>query len=162
VVLLAFAESPIQLVPDGTLVLHLGVIVLMVALLNATLLKPINRILEERDRRTRGRLSKAQSILSTVSEKLLEYQQRLREARAEGYARMEQERLTLSREREREVAEVKGEVVRWISEQKNQLELEIAAAKSHLAADARVRAVEIGRQILHRQISGNLPHSPEG
>ena len=160
--LFAFADSPIQLVPDGTVLLHLGIIVLMVALLNATLLEPINRILEERDRRTKGRLNKAQSILITVNEKFLEYQHRLRDARADGYAQMERERLALSRERERKVAEVKADVARWISEQTGQIELDAGAARRRLEADARARAVEISRQILHRQISGHLPHISEG
>jgi F0F1-type ATP synthase membrane subunit b/b' len=44
----AFAENSIQLVPDGTLFLHIIIILLMVFVLNATLFKPINRILEER------------------------------------------------------------------------------------------------------------------
>ncbi len=53
---LAFSDSAIQLVPDGTLLFHLALIVVMVVLLNVTLLKPINRILEERERRTKGRM----------------------------------------------------------------------------------------------------------
>ncbi len=83
---LGFFEGSIQLVPDGTLLLHLVLIGGMVALLNATLLKPINRILEEREQRTRGRLSEAAQTLATVDEKMREYEQRLRQARTEGYA----------------------------------------------------------------------------
>jgi F-type H+-transporting ATPase subunit b len=92
----ALAENSIQLVPDGTLLFHLALIVLMVALLNATLLKPINRILEERDRRTKGRLSEAAATLRLVDEKIQDYEARLREARAAGYAAMERERASLS------------------------------------------------------------------
>jgi F0F1-type ATP synthase membrane subunit b/b' len=99
--ILALAENSIQLVPDGTLLFHLAVIVMMVALLNATLLKPINRILEERDRRTKGRLSEANQTLLMVDEKLRNYESQLREARAAGYAAMEHERAILSKERER-------------------------------------------------------------
>ncbi|MFN2515116.1 MAG: hypothetical protein ABR556_02780 [Pyrinomonadaceae bacterium] len=149
---LAFAESQIQLVPDGTLLFHLAVIVLMVALLNATLLKPINRILEERERRTRGRLTEAQQALATVDQKLREYQLRLREARSEGYALMEQERMLLSREREGKVAEVKSEITSWLYAQKENLRNEADKAKANLKVDARTRAVEISQQILHRQV----------
>src|SRR6266550_7458429 len=105
----ALAENAIQLVPDGTLLFHLVLIVMMVVLLNATLLKPINRILEERDRRTKGRLSEANKILLTVDDKLRNYESQLREARASGYSAMEQERATLSKERERRIGEVKSE-----------------------------------------------------
>ena len=43
------AETSIQLVPDGTLLLHLLMVGVMVAVLNRTLLKPINQILAERE-----------------------------------------------------------------------------------------------------------------
>jgi hypothetical protein len=45
---LGFAENSIQLVPDGTLLLHVLIILVMVYVLNATLFKPINLILEAR------------------------------------------------------------------------------------------------------------------
>jgi F-type H+-transporting ATPase subunit b len=151
-VLLAFAETQIQLVPDGTLLFHLVVIVLMVALLNATLLKPINRILQERERRTKGRLSEAQQALATVDLRMREYERRLREARSEGYALMEKERMLLSREREQKLAEVKGEIGSWLSNQKEKLRSEADEVRANLKVDARKRALEISQQILHRQI----------
>jgi F-type H+-transporting ATPase subunit b len=151
--LLAFAESQIQLVPDGTLLLHLAIIVVMVAVLNATLLKPINRILEERERRTRGRLSEAQQILLTVEQKLREYERSLREARTEGYALLEHERTVLSAERERKVAEVRAEITRWLSDQKKKLQSEAEEVRARLKMDAPARALDISRQILHRPIA---------
>ena len=65
---LGFAENSIQLVPDGTLFLHVLIILVMVYVLNATLFKPINRILEAREKRTRGRLTEAEEILSNVAQ----------------------------------------------------------------------------------------------
>ncbi len=152
-VLFAFAESQIQLVPDGTLLLHLVIIILMVAVLNATLLKPINRILEERERRTRGRLSEAQEVLLSVEKKLREYERRLREARTEGYALLEHERTVLSGERERKIAEVRAEITRWLADQKEKLQREAEEVRQRLKMDARARALEISHQILHRPIS---------
>jgi F-type H+-transporting ATPase subunit b len=152
--LLAFAEGAIQLVPDGTLLFHLALIIAMVALLNATLLKPINRILEERERLTKGRLSEAQRTLLIVNEKLLEYERRLREARAEGYALMERERAVISEERNRKVAQVKSEIARVLSEERETLKMETAQVRGKLTVDARSIALEIGRQILRRPIDG--------
>jgi F-type H+-transporting ATPase subunit b len=152
--LLAFAEGAIQLVPDGTLLFHLALIIAMVALLNATLLKPINRILDERDRLTKGRLSEAQRTLLIVDEKLLEYERRLREARAEGYALMERERAAISEERNRKLAQVKSEIARVLSEQRETLKMETAQVRGKLTVDARSIALEIGRQILRRPIDG--------
>jgi F-type H+-transporting ATPase subunit b len=152
--LLAFAGSPIQLVPDGTLLFHLALIVVMVALLNVTLLRPINRILEERERRTKGRLGEAQATLLTAQEKLAEYERRLREARAEGYALMERERAVLTGEGRLKMAEVKAEIARSLSEQKHSLATEAEQAKGKLGIEARTMALEISRQILRRPITG--------
>jgi len=152
-VLLGLAGNAIQLVPDGTLLLHLAVIAVMVALLNATLLKPINRILENRERRTKGRFAEAQSILASLSERLLEYESRLREARAEGYVLLEEERAAVSRERESKVAEIKVEVATWLQEQKEKLRLDAEQIRVTLEKDAKTMALEIARQILHREVN---------
>jgi F-type H+-transporting ATPase subunit b len=144
----ALAENSIQLVPDGTLIFHLIVIVAMVVILNATLLKPINRILEERDRRTKGRLSEANKTLLTVEEKLRSYESQLREARAAGYAAMEQERATLSKERERRLGEVKGDVATLVAREKERIKVEGGEVRKALSITAQERAREISEQIL--------------
>jgi F-type H+-transporting ATPase subunit b len=148
-----FFEGSIQLVPDGTLLVHLVLIVAMVALLNATLLKPINRILEERERRTRGRLSEAAATLAIVDEKMREYERRLRQARSEGYALLEHERAGLSRDRERKVGEVKAEIAGWLSKEQEKLQNEASEVRKTLEVEAGSLAYEISRQILQRDIA---------
>lgn len=156
--LLGLAGGAIQLVPDGTLLFHLAVIAVMVALLNVTLLKPINRILEERETRTKGRFAEAQSILAGVTEKMQAYESRLREARAAGYALLEEERAAASRERERNVAEIKVEVASWLHDEKEKLTMDAEQIRGRLKKDAKTTAVEIARQILHREV-GKLPNN---
>jgi F0F1-type ATP synthase membrane subunit b/b' len=150
--LLAFAGSPIQLVPDATLLFHLIVIILMVALLNYTLLKPINRILEERDCLTTGRFHEARKALRTVDQRVREYEARLREARTQSYVLMEHERSVASLEREQKIGEVKAEIGRWVADQKQQLLVEAGQAKRRLEADSQTRALEISEHILRREI----------
>ncbi|MBC8028734.1 MAG: ATP synthase F0 subunit B [Pyrinomonadaceae bacterium] len=147
-----FFEGSIQLVPDGTLLFHLALIAGMVALLNATLLKPINRILEERERQTKGRLSEAGQTRALIDEKMREYERRLRQARTEGYALMEQGRAALSSERERKVAEVRSEITRWLGEEQEKLKKDTSQVKQTLEADARSLALRISRQILQREV----------
>ena len=74
------AEASIQLVPDGTLLLHVLFIAVMVFVLNRTLLKPINQILAEREKQIGGRLSEAESLTAEADEKMRNYQSALREA----------------------------------------------------------------------------------
>jgi F-type H+-transporting ATPase subunit b len=149
---LALAGSAIQLVPDGTMLFHLVLIVVMVSLLNATLLRPINRILEERERRTKGSSSEAQTALSNASERIQEYQRSLREARARGYSLMDEERRSASRERDLQVAEVRSEVTRWIDQEKQALKREEEGARVSLVKNAGARALEIGGRILGRSL----------
>ena len=150
--LLGFSDSVIQLVPDGTLLFHLALIVGMVALLNVTLLKPINRILEERERRTKGRMGEAQEILASVDERMLEYQRRLRDARGTGYLLLDEERSSASRNREELVSAVKEEVMRWQEQEKENLKRAEADVRASLVKDAGTRAAEIGSRILGRPV----------
>lgn len=149
----ALAENSIQLVPDGTLFLHIAIILLMVFVLNATLFKPINRILAERERRTRGRSGEAQDILQRVEEKVTRYEQTLREARSEGYRLLEQERAEAINERQTRLSAVRDEINHLIAEQKEAIGGQVSEARATLEQEARRLAADIGSQILHRPIS---------
>jgi F-type H+-transporting ATPase subunit b len=151
-ILFALAGSAIQLVPDGTILFHLALIVVMVALLNATLLKPLNRVLEERDRQTKGRAGEARAALARVEERMQEYERKLREARGAGYALLDRERAAASQERERRIASIKAEVGEQRSFEKEKLGGAETKVKASLAADAQQRAVEISGRILGRHI----------
>lgn len=157
----AFAENSIQLVPDGTLFLHIIIILLMVFVLNATLFKPINRILEERERRTRGRSGEAHDILRRVEEKVTQYERTLREARSEGYRLMEQERAGAVSERQARLSAVREEINRSVGEQKETIRVQVEEARATLDQEARRLAAEIGSQILHRPISDAVTRSLE-
>ncbi|HEX8423820.1 MAG TPA: hypothetical protein VF634_10435 [Pyrinomonadaceae bacterium] len=152
-IFLGFAENSIQLVPDGTLFLHIALILVMVFVLNATLFRPINRILEEREKRTRGRSDEAHGILQRVEESTANYEKSLREARAEGYRLMEQVRAEAMRERQLVINALREEVERSIAEQKEALAAQTESARATLGSDAQRMAKEIGERILHRPIS---------
>ncbi len=151
---LGFAENSIQLVPDGTLFLHVLIILVMVYVLNATLFRPINRILEVRDKRTRGRLTEAQEILGNVSEKLAEYERALRAARTEAYALSEHERAVAMQDRQKHIDEMRAQLAASTASEKEAIKSQADAARVTLEADARHIAVEIGSRVLGRPISG--------
>jgi F-type H+-transporting ATPase subunit b len=156
---MALAENSIQLVPDGTLFLHIIIILLMVFVLNATLFKPINRILEERERRTRGRSGEAHDILRRVEEKMTQYERTLREARSEGYRLMEQERAAAVGERQARLSAVRDEINQSVVEQKETIRAQVEEARVTLDQEARRLAADIGSQILHRPISDAVTKS---
>ena len=150
---LGFAENSIQLVPDGTLLLHVLIILVMIWVLNATLFKPINRILDQRAKRTRGRLTEAQEILRHVSEKLAEYERALRAARTEAYAFTEHERAGEMQDRQRKLDEMRAQLAASTAAEKEIIQRQAEAARITLEAEARRIAVEIGSRILSRPIT---------
>lgn len=154
-VFVAFAES-IQLVPDGTLFLHIALIILMVFILNRVLFGPINRVLSERDRRTHGSSKEARGILRSVDENLARYEQTLRDTRAESYRMMEERRAEAMRERQQRLNSAREEVEHLIGREKELIKTQSSEARTELEAEARRVATNIRNHILGRQM-GSAP-----
>src|SRR4028118_555721 len=117
-IILVIAGDAIQLVPDGTLFLHIAIIVFMIYVLNATLFRPVNRVLAERERRTSGGTGEAQDILQRVANSMNRYERSLREARTEGYRLLEQERAKALAERQNQISSLRAEIEASTEEQK--------------------------------------------
>ncbi len=145
-VFFAFAEN-IRLVPDSTIFLHIGMILLMIWILNRTLFRPINRVLEEREKRS-GRGSVAGEILSQVDEKAATYEKALREARSEGYQMMEANREEAMAVRGAQISTVKEEVTGLIADEKDSVRKQTEDARTTLTGDARKMAESITSTIL--------------
>jgi F-type H+-transporting ATPase subunit b len=153
--ILGLAEDSIQLVPDGTLVLHVLIILLMVYVLNATLYKPINQILAAREKRTKGRLSEAQEIMQSVTDKTSDYERSLRQARSEAYAFAEAKRAEALKERQQKLNEMRAQLVQSVATEKETIEQQAAEARASLEVESRRLAVEIGSRILRRPITSS-------
>jgi F-type H+-transporting ATPase subunit b len=147
--MLAFAES-IQLVPDGTLVIHIAIIITMVFVLNRFLFRPVGRILSERERRTRGRTGEAHETIHRVKESLSRYENSLRQARAEGYGLLEQQQSAAYGERQRKIAAVRQEVEDQIEKQKDEIRTQAEQARGTLRDEAARVAATISSQLLRR------------
>ena len=148
-VVLAFAEgSGIQLVPDGTILIHIALILLMIWVLNRTFFRPINRVLEARERNKGGRSSEAHEILKQVNEKTARYEAEMRQARSEGYNLIESERAAALAERQSRVEAVKSETERTISQEKDSIQKQSEEARAALAAEAQKMAEKISSNIL--------------
>src|SRR4026207_271084 len=109
------AEATIQLVPDGTLLLHLLMVGVMVFVLNRTLLKPINQILAERERQVEGRISEAQRLEAETEDKIRQYQAAWREARSDVYRLLEKERAAALKEKDEQVRQYREQVSKAVA-----------------------------------------------
>ena len=145
--LLAFAES-IQLFPDGTLFIHISLILIMIWVLNRTFFRPINRVIESREKSRGSHGSEAEAILASVSEKQAKYDQELLAARSEGYELIERERSAAIEARQRKIAEAKAQTAEALTSGKSQIEQEAAQAKAVLATEAEAMAERISSNIL--------------
>ena len=146
--LLAFAESSIQLFPDGTLLIHIALILVMIWLLNRTLFKPINRVLASRARHSGAENPEAEEILSDAAEKERRYNQEMLAARSEGYELIEKNRAEAIAVRTQKVGSVKSETSGLLDSESKRLQDEAAAAREALARQAEEMAEKISANIL--------------
>ena len=145
------AENSIQLVPDGTLFIHLLMIGVMVAVLNRTLLKPINKILADRERYISGKTTEAEEILKASEEKFTEYQNKLRGARTEGYHLIEKVRSEAVKEKDEKVKAFKEKSAQEVAAQLQVTQQQEQQVKKELESQAATLGAMITSQILERR-----------
>ncbi len=145
--LLAFAES-IQLFPDGTLFIHIALILLMIWVLNRTFFRPINRIIESREKHKGGVGGEAETILKDVADKQGRYNKALLEARSEGYEVIEKLRAEAVSDRLAKIAKAKEETAQAFADEKKQLADQTAEARALIAKEAEEMSDKIAANIL--------------
>jgi F-type H+-transporting ATPase subunit b len=145
--LLAFAES-IQLFPDGTIFIHIALILFMIWVLNRTLFKPINTVLAARDKHKAGEGGEAGAILKSVNEKETVYSREMLDTRSKGYEMIEKEQAKATAERDAKLGEVKTEVAGMVDTGKAELAKQTAEARASIGADAEKIADSIAASIL--------------
>jgi F-type H+-transporting ATPase subunit b len=142
--------AQIQLVPDGTLLLHLVMVGVMVFILNRTLLKPINQILAERERQVEGRIKEAQSLAAETEEKLRKYNATLREARSEGYRLLEKERAAAIKDKDEKVRQYREQLSQTVAAQVETTRQQEQKVRGELESQAATIGDLISSQILRR------------
>jgi len=145
------AEASIQLVPDGTLLFHLVLVVVMVVVLNRTLLKPINQILSEREKQITGHLREAEALAAESQEKRKKYNDTLREARTVGYKLLEKERAEGLKEKEQKLRQSRDELSTQVAAQVDQIRRQEESVKGELEGQAATIGNLISSQILRRR-----------
>lgn len=144
--ILAFLQ--IQLIPDGTLFIHIALILLMIWILNRTFFRPINKVLESREKNSGGRATEAQEILNQVQDKNAAFDSAIREVRTEGYELIEKQRSKAVAKRQKEVEAVKGEVAELLSTEKESIAQQTAEAQKSITTEAQKLAEKISANIL--------------
>ena len=145
--LLAFAES-IQLFPDGTIFLHIALILAMIWLLNRTFFRPINRVIDAREKQKGGHGSEAENILKTAADKESEYNKSVLDARSQGYELIEKEHAGAVASRDQAIAAAKTELSSEMESERASIEQQSREARASIASEAEQIADKIAAEIL--------------
>lgn len=151
---LALAQSSIQLVPDGTLLLHVALVLLMIFILNRTLFRPVLRVLEDREKRTRTGTGSAQQTLMEVERKMLSYEASLREARAQSYQLLEQEHNAALQDRQERLNALRADLAKLSEAEKDSIRAQTEQSRGELNREAARIAEQISVSILGRPTRG--------
>lgn len=150
-IVLALAGSVLSI--DGSFLVVFISIFLLIFILNHTLFKPINRVLDEREHLGAGRMLEAKQLLAKYEERLNGYEQRLQAARGEAYQHMEAQRREAQAARQEILARVKADTASQIAAAREEITQQTTTAKQNLEGEARAMASVISSQILHRPVS---------
>lgn len=144
---LLFAES-IQLFPDGTLFIHIALILLMIWVLNRTLFRPINRVLAAREAAKGGAGGAAGEMLRDVDSKQARYNDALLDARSEGYSLIEKEQANAAARREALLNEANAAAAAKLTAGRSQITKQSGEARESIAQNAEAMAEQISSSIL--------------
>ena len=125
-----FAEGSIQLVPDGSIFIHILLVLVMIAVLNRTLFAPIFKVLAEREERGKGNLAQAMQLETRIEQGNKQYRETLRSARTAGYKAMQEKRAVDLQARERELEAVRREVELRVTSERSSIDREAANARA--------------------------------
>ncbi len=138
--------------PDATAIIVFLMTLLLVWVLDRTLFQPVLRVLDERERRTHGFESEAKAILAECDHKFSHYEDVIRRTRAEGYRLIEERRQQALSERDRLIAETKGEMAEAVKRAKEDVREQVIEAKRHLEAEAVRLAQDIVSTVVGRRL----------
>jgi F-type H+-transporting ATPase subunit b len=147
-----FAEQTNVLAIDASAIVVFVTALILVWVLNTLLFKPVNRVLDERERRTRGYHSEARAILAECDHKLSRYEAAIRQARAENYTMLEQKRREALQRRTELIAVTKQKIGQQLTEARRQIAEQVAEAKSQLEGEAPLIARRISNSVLGRTV----------
>ena len=136
----------------GELLLGAVPTVIMLALLyvlyKAIVHKPLSRVLAERRSKTEGAIEKSKADIAAADARTSEYEQKLREARAEVFRAEEAKRQAAIQARTNAVNEARNKAQAQVRAAKADIERDRATAEKSLQAEAATLAQEIVRRVL--------------
>jgi len=117
-------------------------------MMRALFFKPLLKVMAEREARTAGARKAAQVAEAAAAEKVKQYQEALKRARAQVYSEQEAARKKLLDERAAVLKEARGKAAAEVAAGKERVAKELAAARRDIEVSVGQLAAEIARRVL--------------
>jgi F-type H+-transporting ATPase subunit b len=117
-------------------------------------IKPILKVIEERERRTIGARDEAADYEAKFNDRLKAYEERIAEARVRSTEERKKVRDQASREEESILAAARAEAQKRVDDVRTAIEAERVKARTELMAQAEKLAQELAEKALGREIGG--------
>jgi F-type H+-transporting ATPase subunit b len=124
------------------------IIVAFYLVLRSLFFKPILAVMAQREARTLGAQKSAEAAQNAAAEKVRQYQEALRQAKAKVYAEQEAERKKLLDERVAVLKDARTKASGEVGKAKERVAGELAAAKHDIESTASQLALEIAGRVL--------------
>ncbi len=134
------------------------IVIIFYFVLRSLFFKPILAVMAEREARTIGAQKSAEAAQAAAAEKIRQYEEALRQAKAKVYAEQEAERKKLLDERAAVLKDARNKAASEVGKAKQRVETELETAKKDIESMALQLAAEIARRIL--QISPEPMRTP--
>jgi len=142
-------ELFLQAVPTALIVLVFYIV------LRFLFFKPVLAVMAEREARTAGAQKAAETTQAAAAEKVKQYQDALKKARAQVYAEQEAARKRLLDERAAQLKDVRTKAGNEVSVAKERIARELADARREVEASTGQLATEIARRVLQAPRPGS-------
>jgi F-type H+-transporting ATPase subunit b len=117
-------------------------------MMRALFFKPLLKVMAEREARTAGARKAAQAAEAAAAEKVKQYQEALKRARAQVYSEQEAARKKLLDERAALLKEARSKAAAEVAMGKERVAKELAAARRDIEVSVGQLATEIARRVL--------------
>lgn len=146
-------DPQLQLLPEtAELIWGIVAFVLLFLLLSRFALPSMNRMLEDRRARIQGQLEEAEAIKVEAEELRRQYEQQLKDARAEANAIIDRARGDAEQVRESKIAEAEEEAESIRQRARTDAEAERARLVQQLRTQVAALSVDLAGRIVHREL----------
>ena len=150
----AASEGDLVLLPDftGKLPILILLFALLVVPVNAILFKPIFQVLDAREERTTGTCKRAEKIMNDAEQTLANYEQAVREVRADAEQARKREAAAARQENRTVVDAARADAERHFERARTELAAALEQSRQTLRADAQSLADEAASRVLGRAL----------